>query len=211
MNLYFSPLACSLATRIVLYETGSEAEFTQVDLRSKRLPDGSDFLAIAPMGQVPVLRIEDGSLLTENTAVLQHVADRKPSAELAPAAITERSRLRQWLGFIGTELHKGVFAPLVDLESPEGAKAYAREKAPLRFAVVQDRLSKHDFLLDRFSVADAYLATILNWTAPFGVDLEPWPAIRSYHKRVLERPEVAKAVGEEFAMYREEQAKRASA
>jgi glutathione S-transferase len=211
MNLYFSPLACSLATRIALYETGSEAEFTQVDLRAKRLPDGSDFLAIAPMGQVPVLRIEDGSFLTENTAVLQHVADRKPSAELLPAASTERSRLRQWLGFIGTELHKGVFAPLVDLKSPEGAKTYAREKAALRFDVLQDRLSKHDFLLDRFSVADAYLATVLNWAAPFGVDLEPWPAIRSYHKRVLDRPNVARAVGEEFAMYREEQAKRASA
>jgi glutathione S-transferase len=211
MNLYFSPLACSLATRIALYEAGVEAAFTQVDLKTKRLADGSDFLAIAPMGQVPVLRIEDGSFLTENTAVLQHVADRFPDAKLAPTADVERSHLRQWLGFIGTELHKAVFAPLVDLNSPDGAKTYAREKVALRLGIVQDRLSAHDFLLDRFSVADAYLATILNWAATFGVDLKPWPAVRSYHERVLARPAVARALGEELAMYRDEQAKRASA
>jgi len=211
MNLYFSPLACSLATRMALYEAGAEAKFTQVDLRTKRVADGSDFLAIAPMGQVPALRIEDGSLLTENTAVLQHVADRFPDARLAPPDGAERSRLRQWLGFVGTELHKAVFAPLVDPKSPEDAKSYAHEKVALRFGIVQNRLAAHDFLLDRFSVADAYLATILNWAATFGVDLGPWPAIRSYHKRVLDRPGVARAFGEELAMYRDEQAKRASA
>src|SRR6185436_1840722 len=113
----------------------------------------------------------------------------------APASSAERSRLRQWLGFIGTEVHKAVFAPLVDPHSPEEAKAYAREKVALRFAIVQDRLSAHDFLLERFSVADAYLTTVLNWAATFGVDLAPWPAIQSYHKRMLERPKVARAVG----------------
>jgi glutathione S-transferase len=211
MTLYFSPLACSLATRMALYEAGAEVQFTQVDLRTKRVADGSDFLAIAPMGQVPALRLEDGSLLTENTAVLQHVADCFPDAKLAPPHGAELSRLRQWLGFIGTELHKAVFAPLVDPKSPEGARSYAHEKAALRLGIVQDRVSAHEFLLDRFSVADAYLATVLNWAATFGVDLGPWPAVRSYHKRVLDRPGVARAFGEELAMYRDEQAKRASA
>lgn len=116
-----------------------------------------------------------------------------------------------WLGFIGTELHKAVFAPLVDPKSPEGARSYAREKVAVRLGIFEDRLSAHDFLLDRFSVADAYLATVLNWSATFGVDLSPWPAVRTYHQRVLDRPNVARAFGEELAMYRDERAKRASA
>src|SRR5258708_703646 len=111
MNLYFAPLACSLASRIALYEAGANAQFTLVDLKAKRSADGSDFFAVNAMGQVPALRTDDGALLTENTAILQYVAERFPAAKLAPAPGLERSRLQQWLGFIGTELHKAVFVP----------------------------------------------------------------------------------------------------
>jgi glutathione S-transferase len=211
MNLYFAPLACSLASRIALYEAGAEARYTAVDLKAKRLADGSDFLAITPMGQVPALRINDEWLLTENTAVLQYIADRFPEARLAPPAGPERSRLQQWLGFIGTELHKAVFAPLLDAKAPEAVKIYAREKAGLRLAILQQHLSAQQFLLDDFTVADAYLTTILNWSAPTGVDLAQWPAVRGYHQRLLKRPSVARAVAEEWAMYKVEQAQQAKA
>jgi glutathione S-transferase len=204
MELFFAPLACSLATRISLYEAGADAEYTRVDTRAKRLADGSDFYAINPMGQVPVLRTDDGSLLTENSAVLQHVADRFPHAALAPVGV-DRSRLQQWLSFIGTELHKAVLVPLLDPKAPEAVRAYARDKAPLRLGVLQAHLEGREHLLDRFSVADAYLATVLNWTVPTQVDLTQWPAVRDYHQRLLERPSVAKAVNEERAMYQEQQ------
>lgn len=209
MHLYFSPLACSLATRISLYEAGADAEYTYVDTKTKRLADGSDFFAINPMGLVPVLRTDDGMLLTENTAVLQYVADRLPEAKLAPPSGPPRARLQQWLGFIGTELHKAVFVPLLDAKAPEEAKSYAREKTALRMGVVQRHLADREFLLDGFSIADAYLATVLNWTAATNTDLSEWPTVRDYHQRMLARPSVAKAVGEEFAMYREQQARRA--
>jgi glutathione S-transferase len=209
MNLYFAPLACSLATRIALYEAGADAQYTCVDMKTKRLADGSDFFDIAPMGQVVALRTDDGVLLTENAAVLQYVADRFPAAKLAPAAGLERARLQEWLGFIGTELQKAVFVPLLDPKAPEGAKLYAREKAALRLGVLERHLSAHEFLLDRFTVADAYLATVLNWAASSGVDLADWPAVSAYHQRMLKRPSVAKAVGEERAMYQEEQKSRA--
>ena len=208
MNLYFSPMACSLATRIALYEAGARSEFTQVDTKAKRTIDGSDFLTIAPMGQVPVLHTDDGMLLTENTAVLQYVADRFPHAELAPPSGPERARLQQWLGFIGTELHKAIFIALLDPRAPEGAKTYAREKIPLRFGVLERHLTDHDFLLDRFSVADAYLAAILNWAPFVGLDLAQWSAVQEYHKRLLKRPSIEKAVGEEWRMYQEEQRQR---
>jgi len=210
MELYFSPLACSLATRISLYEAGaaaSGARFTQVDTRAKRLAGGGDFFAVNPMGQVPVLRTDAGELLTENTAVLQYIAERFPEAKLVPDGEMARARLREWLGFIGTELHKAVFVPLLDAKAPEAAKAYAREKLALRMDVLAKHLSGREFLLDRFSVADAYLATVLNWTRATGVSLAQWPAVQSYQERMLARPSIAKAFGEELALYQAELAR----
>ena len=125
----------SLATRISLYEAGADAEYTRVDTRAKRVADGSDFGKINPMGQVPVLATDEGALLTENSAVLQYVAGRFP--QLAPAAGIGRSRLQQWLSFIGTELHKAVFVPLLDPNAPDTVKAYARDKVALRLGIVQ--------------------------------------------------------------------------
>ncbi|MGA9911612.1 glutathione binding-like protein [Paraburkholderia sp.] len=210
MDLYFSPLACSLATRIALYEAGAQARFIQVDTKSKKLSDGSDFYPISPLGQVPVLRTDEGWLLTENTAILPYVADHFPAAGLAPAAGTaQRARLQQWLGFISTELHKGVFVPLLDARAPEDVKRYARDKAALRLGVLQDHLAQNEYLLDAFSVGDAYLVTVLNWAQYGGIDLSEWPAVAAYYKRLMQRPSVAKAAAEEIALFQEEVAKRA--
>jgi glutathione S-transferase len=210
MDLYFSPLACSLATRIALYEAGAQAGFIQVDTKSKRLSDGSDFYPISPLGQVPVLRTGEGWLLSENTAILPYVADRYPAARLAPAAGTaQRARLQQWLGFISTELHKAVFVPLLDARAPEEVKRYARDKASLRLGVLQDHLAHSEYLLDGFSVGDAYLVTVLNWASYGGIDLSQWPTVAEYYKRLMRRPSVAKAAAEEIALFEEEVARRA--
>src|SRR5262249_38707385 len=133
MDLYFSPLACSMATRIALYEAGAPANFRQVDNKAKRMDDGTDFLSINPMGQVPVLRTDSGEMLTENPVVLQYVADQYPESGLAPQSGMPRYRLQQWLGFITSELHKVVFIPLLDPRSVEGAKNYATGKVGQRF------------------------------------------------------------------------------
>jgi glutathione S-transferase len=203
MQLYFAPLACSLATRIALYEAGVDATFTQVDTAAKRLADGSDYFAIAPMGQVPALRTDDGNLLTENTAVLQYVADAQPRAHLAPTSPLERARLQQWLGFIGTELHKAIFVPLLDRTATDAVKQYARDKVPLRLGVLQNHLVDREFLQDDFSIADAYLTTVLNWAAYTGVDLGAFPAVRDYYQRLIKRPAIAKALTEEVQLYQQ--------
>jgi glutathione S-transferase len=207
MEVYFAPLACSLATRIALYEAGAEAAFIEVDTKTKRVADGSDFLAVNAMGQVPVLRTDDGALLTENPAVLQYVADRYPQSGLAPQGGFERYGLQQWLNFITSELHKVVFIPLLDAKAPDGAKAFARDKAGQRLAYLNDYLEGKDYLLDRFTVADAYLVTVLNWAKFSGVDLAAYPAIDAYVHRLHQRPSVAKAFAEEFAIYKAAQAK----
>ena len=212
MNLYFSPLACSMATRIALYEIGAKAGFIMVDTKAKRVEDGSDFFAVNDMGQVPVLRTDEGELLTENPAVLQYVADRHPNSGLAPAAGTpERYRVQQWLNFTTSELHKVVFVPLLDPKANDGAKAYAREKAPARLAHLARHLEGREFLLDRFTIADAYLVTVLNWGRYSGIDLAQWPAVNGYYHRMIERPAVAKAIAEEIALYKAEQARRSAA
>jgi glutathione S-transferase len=132
MDLYFSPLACSLASRIALYEASGEARFIEVDPKSRRTPDDADYREIYPLGLVPLLRLDDGSLLRENAAILQYIAARYPEAELVPADATERARLQQWLSFIGTELPKGLFIPLFDQKAPEGTRPHVLKKQESR-------------------------------------------------------------------------------
>jgi glutathione S-transferase len=211
MDLYFSPLACSLASRIALYEAGAEARFIEVDPKSKRRPDGADYREIYPLGLVPLLRLDDGSLLRENAAILQYIAARYPEAELVPAEATERARLQQWLSFIGTELHKGLFIPLFDQKAPEGTRPHVLKKHESRLKYLNNYLDGRDFLLDRFTVADAYLYTVLNWTTATSVDLAPFPAIQQYHRRLQKHPSVAKAFQEELALYKAELARHQAA
>jgi glutathione S-transferase len=211
MQLYFSPMACSLATRISLYEAGAQVDYIQVDTKTKRMEDGADFFAISPLGQVPTLRTDDGTLLTENTAILPYVASCYPGAGLAPDSGVQRAQLQQWLGFISTELHKAVFVPLLDPKAHPEVKEYAHAKVDLRMNRLQQHLAEREYLLDRFSVGDAYLVTILNWARYCGLDLAPWPVVQAYYERHLQRPSIARAVQEEFALYKEELAKQAKA
>jgi glutathione S-transferase len=211
MDLYFSPLACSMATRIALYEAGADAGYIEVDPKTKRTLDGADFFQINPLGLVPVIRMDDGALLTENAAILQYVADRFPQAQLAPREGMERTRLQQWLCFIGTELHKGMFAPLFDKKAPEGTAAHTLAKGEVRLRYLNDYMQDREFLLDRFTVADAYLYTVLNWTMATPVDLEPWPHIKAYFTRLKQRPSIARAFKEELALFQAELARHKAA
>jgi glutathione S-transferase len=200
MDLYFSPLACSLASRIVAYEAGLDLNFDRVDSKAGRTASGQDYKAINPMLQVPALRTDDGVVLTENAAILQYLGDRRPGAGLAPGG-DARYQLQKWLSFISSELHKLVFTPLLGAGFPDEAKAKARELAASRFALLNAHLQGRDWLLDDFSVADAYLAAILNWNQITRFDLSPYPAIQAYQARLATRPAVAKATQEEFALY----------
>lgn len=213
MKLYFSPLACSMATRIALYEAGADARYLEVDPKSKKvLQDNSDFFSVNPLGLVPTISTDDGLVLTENAAILQYVADRFPDAGIGSGTGIERSRLHQWLCFIGTELHKGLFLPLLDRKAPAEMKGYVLEKYLSRLDVLNSHLEGREFLLDHFSVADAYLGTVLNWTmATPPIDLKKWPAINDYLTRFKARPSVTKALAEEFELYKAEIARHKAA
>lgn len=192
MKLYILPGACSMASNIALREAGIKFELAKVDKRTK-LVEGIDFTTINPKGYVPALRLEDGQVLTENVVVLQYIADLNPAAKLAPPAGTlERYRLLEWLSFINSELHKS-FSPLYSSEAGEETKAYARNYLAKRLAYVDAALGNNKYLLgEQFTVADAYLFTVLTWGAHVGVDIGA--KLKGYVDRVRERPHVVEAM-----------------
>jgi len=208
VKLYFSPLACSLASRIALYECGAAAEFVQIDPDKKLIPGGQDYLRIHPLGLVPALQLPNGELICENPAVLQYIAEHLSGGRLKPTSPGQRSRLQQYLSFVGSELHKAVFTPLLDRTASESIKNYALEKVDRRFSWLSDQLADRRYLLDDFSVADAYLLAVLNWCRVTPVELDAWPVLRAYEARLRERPAVVRAFTEEFELYREQQARR---
>ena len=211
MDLYFSPLACSMASRISFYEAGASANFYEIEKQTRRASDGRALHELNPLGLVPTLRTDQGEILTENAAVLQFIADAYPAAQLAPASGLGRARLQQWLCFIGTELHSATFLPLLDKKAPEGAKQYALSKAAERLNVLAEHLKDREFLLDRFSVADAYLTAVLGWSLVTPIKLADWPSLEGYFKRMHARPSVARAFGEELELYKRELAQLKSA
>ncbi len=201
MKLYFSPLACSMATRIALTEAGIPADYQHVNHATRRAPDGTDLRDVHPLGYVPVLRTDDGAVLTENAAILQVVASLAPPGALGPV---HQPVLHQWLSFIGTELHKAVFTPLLERAAPDGAKDHALANAERRLPVLARHLEGRAFLLDGFSVADAYLVTVLNWAQVTPVRLSRWPAVAAYLARLQQRDSVARAIEHESRLFVEE-------
>jgi len=200
MKLYFAPGACSLSPHIVLRELGLPFDLVKVDLAAKKTADGGDYRAINPKGYVPALRLDDGQVLTEGPAVVQYLADRKPEAGLAPANGTfARSQLQEWLNFISTEIHKS-FGALFNPAMPDAAKEIYIGKIRQRFGEIDGVLARQDFLNGaHFSVADAYLYTVLRWAPRFNLELNQWPALARYSARLDARPAVRAALAAEEA------------
>lgn len=195
MKLYFSPGACSLSPHIVLLEAGLEFSTEQVDLRTRRDASGADYARVNPKGSVPALKLKDGAVLTEGPAIVQFLADLVPEKQLAPLAGSfERYRLIEWLNYISTELHKG-FSPLFNSGASPEERDNAIAALSVRFGHVARSLEGRDYLLgERFTVADAYLFTVLNWTGFTGIDLAPWPPLQAFQARVGSRPAVRQAL-----------------
>jgi glutathione S-transferase len=190
VKLYFSPGACSLSPHIVLRELGIPFQSEAVDLKAKKTKSGADYRQINPKGQVPALEMDDGEILTEGAVIVQYLADRKPEAKLAPpAGSAERYRLQEWLTYIATEIHKGM-GPMFNAKASDEWKQIVRENLSARFDFLSNALKGKDYLMGSFSVADAYLYTILSWTGYAKMDLAKWPVLKAYVERVAARPAV---------------------
>ena len=203
MRLYFKPGACSLASRMVLTELGLSYEATRVDTDTGITETGTDYRTVNPKGYVPALELDDGSVITENPAILQYLAGLGSTGTLAPSGgALARARLQEALNFISSELHKA-FSPFFSgrqLEAEE--KQRAEDKLARRIADVEHLLSdERAFILgESFSVADAYLFVVLNWTNFIGFDLARWPRAKALVDKIASRPSVRAAMIREGLM-----------
>ncbi len=195
MKLYYTPGACSLAPHIVAREAGLPISLEKVDLSKHLTETGENFRTINPKGYVPAIALKDGSLLTEAAAIIQYLADQQPAANLAPAnGTTERYRLIEWLTFISSEIHKG-FGPLWNPATPDSVKASAKERLASRFAYLDEILSRQPFLMgETFTIADAYLFTVVNWTNIHAIDISSFKNLSAFQARVASRPKVQEAL-----------------
>lgn len=195
MKLYYIPGASSLAPHIVMREAGLPVELVKVDGKSKKLPDGGDYLAVNPKGYVPALQLDGGERLTEVSAILQYLADQAPAVGLAPAAGSfARYRLQEWLSFVATELHK-FHGPLFDPRAAAETKDSYRRAIKGRYDWLNATLKGRPFLTgETFSVADAYLFVVLSWARWVNLDLREWPVLYDYAGRITGRPAVQDAM-----------------
>lgn len=194
MKLYYATGTCALSPHIVLLEAGMQFDTEKVDLRDKKTAAGTDYLTINPKGYVPTLQLDSGEMLTEGPAIVQYVADQVPERRLAPAAGTlERYRLIEWLNFISTEVHKS-FAGFFTPGMPEAVKPMLHEQLGKRLDYAERALQGRDYLMGEFTVADAYLFTVVSWTKPLKIDMSGRPNLQAYLQRMAARPAVHAAM-----------------
>jgi glutathione S-transferase len=197
MKLYFAPGACSLSPHIVLRETDTVFNLEQVNNQEKKTKSGIDYWSINGKGQVPVLELDNGERLTEGPVIVQYVADQKPAAGLIPTVGSlERYRVLEWLNFVTSELHKS-FGPIFRPTTPDAYKTISKENLGKRFDWLDKQMAGADkqYLMgDKFTVADAYLFTVLRWSPRVEIDLGKWPNLKAYVDRVGARPKVTEAL-----------------
>jgi glutathione S-transferase len=195
MKLYYSPGACSLSPHIVLREAGLAFTPVLASTKTHKLADGTDYYGINPKGYVPLLELDDGQRLAEGPAIVQYIADQVPEKKLvAPWGSMERYRQIEWLTFIGTEIHKA-FGPLFTPDMPEEAKTLFKARVLARLEWVNQQLEGRQYLMgDSFSVPDAYLFTVTNWTKFVGLDISGLSHLGAFMQRVAARPAVQEAL-----------------
>jgi glutathione S-transferase len=198
MKLYYSPGSCSLASHIVLAESGLPFTTTRVNLKDKTTETGEDYNQINPKGYVPCVQLDNGAMIGENTALLAYLGELKPAAGLMPAAGTlENFRVREWLGFVSSEMHKNC-SPFFRPNTPEATLEFQRDLLNKRLTYLESELAGKPYLTGQsFTPADAYLFVVLNWFGKVGIDLATYPNVKAFHARVATRPAVKKAMTDE--------------
>ncbi|MBL8338267.1 MAG: glutathione transferase GstA [Rhodoferax sp.] len=195
MKLYYSAGACSLSPHIALEEAGLAYEAIPAPTKTHKLPDGTDYYTINPLGYVPLLELDDGTRLREGPAIVQYIADQAPARNLAPANGTlARYQMQSWLTFVGMELHSK-FGPLFTPGTSDEAKAAAKTRLSGRLQWLDGELAGKQYLMgDQFTVADGYLFTVTNWAGAVGLDISGFPNLLAYRARVGARPGVIAAM-----------------
>jgi glutathione S-transferase len=196
MKLFYTPGSCSLSPHIALYETGLSFAAIKVDEHTKAIESGGDYWKMNPLGYVPALVLDEGTLLTEGVAIVQYIADQAPSKNLAPPNGTiERTKLQAWLNFFSSEMHKGGYSPLFYTGLPEEGKDIFRMRLKARYTHLNEHLKNNKYLMGpEYSLADAHFFVVSNWASWVNFDLSPYANVVSHCKRISARTAVRAAL-----------------
>ena len=197
-TLYYTPGSCAMAVHIDLIEAGLPYQLNLV--KDKKTQDGRDFLTINPLGYVPALEIENGTILTEGVAIASYLAHKAPSKLSYPMDDIKHFQVNSWLVLISTELHKN-FGALFAGAGKVGEQmiGFATDRLTLRLRYLEQHLKGKTFLVgDRFTAADAYLSVVLSWAGHVKFDLSGLPNIQAYMNEMHKRPSFLQAKKEEF-------------
>ncbi|MDF3935837.1 glutathione S-transferase C-terminal domain-containing protein [Pseudomonas citronellolis] len=198
-TLYIAPGACSFAAHVLVHELELPIPVESVTLRT---PDAS-ILKVNPLGRVPALQLENGTLITENVAILPFLADLRPGTPLfAEQGSVERAQIQSWLGYFATELHSAAFRPLnrperysADEQAHPGIRAQARIQLFKALEPIDRHLAGKDYLVGgRFTIADAYLGVFAGWIGRIGGEFEQLRELARFSAAYRERPSVQRTL-----------------
>ncbi|WP_107688133.1 glutathione S-transferase family protein [Neisseria wadsworthii] len=184
LTLYYLPGACSLVPQVAL--EWANADYQAVEVPRDRIKS-PEFLALNPIGSVPVLQEGDWAL-SQNIAILEYINELYPQAlVLGSGSARNRAQARKWLAFMNAELHPA-FAPLfapqrfVDGEEEQAKlRAVAAGRVTMLYAYPHEVLSKQPFLVGEKTIADVYLYVTLRWAKALGLDLSLYPAFTDFY------------------------------
>jgi glutathione S-transferase len=199
LTLYYAPGACSMAAHIVLEDSGDKYEAKKVDLAGGEQRTEA-YLKINPLGRVPVLRLDSGDNLTENTAILPYLGKHFGSW---PTDANAEAKALSVIGFFATNVHPAhahVGRPerySADASAFPGIKDMGLKTFHAYLKQIDGMLAGREWLSDRYSVLDPYAFVFYTW----GVRRElPMAELKNYsaHKdRLLKRPGAARVVADE--------------
>jgi glutathione S-transferase len=196
MKLYAGATACSWAVQIALEVAKLPHEIDWVG-PGRILGSGRNYLEVNPRGQVPALELDDGSLFTETTVLLQIVAAAAPQAKLTPQpGTTEHFRMLEMLSFLSSEVHKHSLWPLSNVVSyPGPAEPLQKlflERLHSRLDYFENRVPDNGFFMGaNLGAVDAYAVVMLHWSERRAGTLDTWPKLTRYYRRLLDHPVVA--------------------
>ena len=163
----------------------------RVDLKAKKLEDGSDYLKVNPKGAVPALQLDSGEVLTENAVVLQYLGDRASWPEVLPGlGEFRRYRVLEMVNFITTELHKR-FGFLFSPDATDEMKQLVVDELGKKLDYIEQRLGDGPFLFgEDLTLPDPYLFVMAGWAEKMLGGLDRWPNLRAFRERMMERNSV---------------------
>ncbi len=195
MKLYYAPGACSMAPHIVALEAGVNLELVKVDIPNKKTENGDDFWQVNPKGYVPALALDSGEVITEVAVICQYLADQNPASGLAaPFGTLQRYKEMSALNFAATEIHKQIGALFNPALTPE-MRDIQIKTLTRRMNSLEKMLDGQSYIMgEQFTVADAYLFTVISWSRIHKIALDGWPNIQGFMQRVAARDKVQTAM-----------------